>query len=191
MKTMSFICLCLCAGSVVCLRDYAGRLQDSRLVRAFVGTAKDSLVAVDVNLPVSDVCRQFGSYVRLNCEKQGEGESSSCVARKNAFEIMMMSQKSLARKSELPSRIDRPRNNKDKMFNDLVDLFEEKQWKWSDGGDTHGSNFISNLRDGLWYIDGHTQHLKHDLALSLNPLTGLKVIMCPKKANTGSVVLAT
>ena len=34
----------LCAGSVVCLRDYAGRLQDSRLVRAFVGTAKDSLV---------------------------------------------------------------------------------------------------------------------------------------------------
>ena len=107
----------LCAGSVVCLRDYAGRLQDSRLVRAFVGTAKDSLVAVDVNLPVSDVCRQFGSYVRLNCEKQGEGESSSCVARKNAFEIMMMSQKSLARKSELPSRIDRPRNNKDKMFN--------------------------------------------------------------------------
>ena len=145
----------LCAGSVVCLRDYAGRLQDSRLVRAFVGTAKDSLVAVDVNLPVSDVCRQFGSYVRLNCEKQGEGESSSCVARKNAFEIMMMSQKSLARKSELPSRIDRPRNNKDKMFNDLVDLFEEKQWKWSDGGDTHGSNFISNLRDGLWYIDGH------------------------------------
>ena len=37
----------LCAGSVVCLRDYAGRLQDSRLVRAFVGTAKDSLVAVE------------------------------------------------------------------------------------------------------------------------------------------------
>ena len=72
----------------------------------------------------------------LNCEKQGEGESS-CVARKNAFEVMMMSQKSLARKSELPVRIE------DRMFNDLVDLFEEKRWKWSDGGDTHGSNFIS------------------------------------------------
>ena len=68
MKTMSFICLCvvlsgtvvipwmvaglgpaqtfvelfqqLCAGSVVCLREYAGRLQDCHLVRAFVGTAK-------------------------------------------------------------------------------------------------------------------------------------------------------
>ena len=61
-------------------------------------------------------------------------ELCSCVARKNAFEVMMMSQKSLARKSELPVRIE------DRMFNDLVDLSEEKRWKWSDGGDTHGSN---------------------------------------------------
>ena len=92
MKTMSFICLCvvlsgtvvmvaglepaqtfvelfqqLCAGSVVCLQEYAGGLQDCHLVHAFVGTAKDSLVAVDLKLPVSDVCRQFGLYVRLNC----------------------------------------------------------------------------------------------------------------------------
>lgn len=143
----------LCAGSVVCLRDYAGRLRDSRLVRAFVGTAKDALVAVDLNLPVTDVCRQFGWYVRLNCEKK-EGECS-CVATKNAFEIMMVSQKSLSRKSELPSRIEKPRNNKDRMFNDLVSLFASNRWKWSDGGDTHGSNFISNLRDALWYLDGH------------------------------------
>ena len=207
MKTMSFICLCvvlsgtvvipwmvaglepaqtfvelfqqLCAGSVVCLQEYAGRLQDCHLVRAFVGTAKDSLVAVDLKLPVSDVCRQFGSYVRLNCEKQGEGESS-CVARKNAFEVMMMSQKSLARKSELPVRIE------DRMFNDLVDLFEEKRWKWSDGGDTHGSNFISNLRDALWYIDGHHSTFETRSCSIPEPFDRFEGY-----ANTGSVVLAT
>ena len=73
---------------------------------------------------------------------------------------MMMSQKAIAVKSELPSRITTPRNNKDRMFNDLVDLFEEKQWKWSDGGDTHGRHFVSNLRDALWYIDGHHSTLE-------------------------------
>lgn len=70
------------------------------------------------------------------------------------FEVMMMSQRTLSRRCELPARIKKPRNSY------LVDLFEEKNWKWCDGGDTHGKNFISNLRDTLWYVDGHHATLK-------------------------------
>lgn len=46
------------------------------------------------------------------------------------------------------------------MFNDLVNLFEEENWKWSDGAGTHGKNFMYNLRDALWYIDGHHSTLE-------------------------------
>ena len=59
----------LCEGSLECFREYATKLQQCRLTRAFVGSARDSLVAVDYRLSVDDVCRKLGSYIRLNCEK--------------------------------------------------------------------------------------------------------------------------
>ena len=64
-----------------------------------------------------------------------------------------MNQRALSSKSTLPACLE-PRNNEDKLFNDLVLLFEKKDWKWRHGGDTHGKKFISNLCDVLWYIDG-------------------------------------
>ena len=134
------------AGSVSCFEQFAPRLQRHTLAQAFLGPAKDGLVAVDSHLPADDVCKQFGSYVRLNCEEEAGAEA---VPVQNAFQIMMANQRSLSRRSQLPARIDRPRNNKDKLFNDLVDLFEEKNWKWCDGGDVHGKSFICTLRDAL------------------------------------------
>ena len=86
----------LCAGSLECLQEYAVKLQQCYLTRAFMGPTRDALVAVDVNLPVSDVCCQFGSYVRLNCEKRAEDPCPS-VSVHNAFQIMMMNQKSLSK----------------------------------------------------------------------------------------------
>ena len=46
------------------------------------------------------------------------------------------------------------------MFNDLVSLFEERNWKWSDGGSTHSKNVMFCLCDTLWYIDGHHSTLQ-------------------------------
>ena len=71
---------------------------------------------------------------------------------RNTFQVLLMNQRALSSKRTLPARL-KPRNNKDKLFNDLVLLFEKKDWKWRDGGDTHGKKFVSNLCDVLWYID--------------------------------------
>ena len=112
---------------------------------------------IDSKLPVDEVCRQFGSFARLKCEKI-EADSSNTSSdddpvQPNAFQVLLMNQRALSSKSTLPARLE-PRNNKDKLFNDLVLLFEKRDWKWHDGGNTHGKKFISNLCDVLWYIDG-------------------------------------
>ena len=118
-----------------------------------MGPAKDNLSAVDSKLPVDEVCRQFGSFARLKCEKiePDSASTSSDVddpVQPNAFQVLLINQRALS--SILPARLE-PRNNKDKLFNDLVLLFEKKDWKWRDGGDTHGKKFISNLCDVLCY----------------------------------------
>ena len=46
----------------------------------------------------------------------------------NAFQVLMMNQRDLSSKSTLPARLE-PRNNKDKLLNDLVLVFEKKDWK--------------------------------------------------------------
>ena len=98
---------------------------------------------------------QFGSFARLKCEKiePDSASTSSDVddpVQPNAFQVLLINQRALSSKSTLPANQE-PRNNKDKLFNDLVLLFEKKDWKWRDGGDTHGKKFISNLCDVLCY----------------------------------------
>ena len=122
-----------------------------------MGPAKD-------NLSVDEVCRQFGSFARLKCEKiEADSVSTSSdvddPVQPNAFQVLFMNQRALSSKSTYTARSFRA-NNKDKLFNDLVLLFEKKDWKWRDGGDTHGKKFRSNLCDVLRYIDGHHETLE-------------------------------
>ena len=51
---------------------------------------------MDNHLPIDDVCKQFGSYVRLITEEDQESEASGSThileaADRNACEIMIMS----------------------------------------------------------------------------------------------------
>ena len=45
----------------------------------------------------------------------------------NAFQVLLMNQRALSSKSTLPARLE-PRNNKDKLFNDLVLLTLTDHW---------------------------------------------------------------
>ena len=66
----------------------------------------------------------------------------------------MQSQAFLSQKYKLPQKMD-CRTKKDKLFNDLIELFEERGWTWVDCGDALGKAFLLKLCDVLWYIDGH------------------------------------
>ena len=112
--------------------------------------------------------------MRLIAEEEETVSSASTQSTKaptrNAFESMMMSQRALSFQSQLPARIDAPRNKKDEMFNELVSLFEEQNLKWN-GGSSHGKNFVFGLRDTLWYIDGHHSTLEERTCPIPKPLS--------------------
>ncbi len=88
------------AGSIESFEESASKLQFSKLSQAFVGQNKDNLIAVTSQLSMDEVCKQFGSYVRLKCEKVGEPQGTTV---RNVFETMMMSQRRLDEQNQLPA----------------------------------------------------------------------------------------
>ena len=55
------------------------------------------------------------------------------------------------------------KDGRDRLYNDLINLMREMGVKWSDPG-VFGVAFLKNLRDVLWYIDGH-----HDTIAAKGP----------------------
>jgi len=59
----------------------------------------------------------------------------------------------------LPMRV-QERNNKDKMYNAVLDLLDSKNLKFSSSEvSTAGKTFVKTLADTLWYVDGHHETL--------------------------------
>lgn len=71
------------------------------------------------------------------------------LTAKNAFSVLL----STSQVDQLPKKV--VAHNKEYLYNDLIDLFEKNDWKWCDCGNTLGASFLKQLRDVLWYIDGH------------------------------------
>ena len=60
----------------------------------------------------------------------------------------------------LPQRL-LERTKKDKLFNDLLNLLETKEWEWAPDGIESGRRFLTTLTNVLWYLDGHHDTLSH------------------------------
>ena len=68
---------------------------------------------------------------------------------------MMSSQRQLS-SGGLPNRIAEPRNKKESLYNDVLDLLDSKSVKWRTTEiESSGKNFVQALTNCLWYIDGH------------------------------------
>ena len=78
----------------------------------------------------------------------------------DAFKLMMLSQRQQIRK--LPrKKKESPRNQKDKLFNDLIHLLEAKQLFYSPTeAESSGHNLVKVFTDLLWHIDGHHTTLR-------------------------------
>ncbi len=111
------------------LERFAGTLQQYQLVSACVGATKDNLFSVDINLPIHEVCRSFGSFAKLLCEEEKEPSQQARATTTRSLNalVMMVNQLSLSKKKELSSYLKESKNNKDKLFNDLVRYFEEME----------------------------------------------------------------
>ena len=131
------------------------------LQKAYVGKGKDSLDEADVNLCVSPVVGQFGAFVKFIVSSSNEdpSHSSQCSPR-NAFQIMLASQQRISA-STLPSRVVNPRNRKQKLRNDILELLEQNDlvFKRSEVACV-GEQFVQRLTETLWYVDGHHEVFK-------------------------------
>ena len=113
-----------------------------------VGRDKQSLSIVGMAMNVMDVCQTFGNFIKFRVISENESLAPTGVDPvKNAFEIMMNSQRQL-RKPRLPERIIE-KNKKDKLFNDLITLLESKGLKWTEGEITSGKCFVATLTSVL------------------------------------------
>ena len=113
----------LLSGRIEAFESYASQLQGSRLQQSMVGQTKENLVAVDSDLCVEDICGQFGSYVKLVAEKDVGAPSQPTAGLRNAFEVLLAASHSQAESTSLPASIPVPRNNKERLYNDILALF--------------------------------------------------------------------
>ena len=61
----------------------------------------------------------------------------------------------------LPRKKEPPRNQKEKLFNSVVDLLEEQKLLYSPAeAESSGQNLVKMLTDCLWHTDGHHDTLK-------------------------------
>jgi len=116
-----------------------------------VGKDKSSLSLVDKDLNTVYVCTTFGHYVKFTVTLNDPGVSSSLDVSRNAFEIMMQNQHCLS-KPTLPDALV-GRTKKDKLFNDLLRLVEQKGLKFSPGQLESGRSYLTTVTAALWYID--------------------------------------
>ena len=129
----------------------------NRLIRTqhYTGT----LSSVDQQLIVEDVCAMFGQHVKFSVTlaKDDESDTAFLVVSplRNAFTVTMASQR--ACREQWIWRSYHLKFGKETRTSYLVSFFESKRWEWNTGGGSHGQQFITQLQESLWYIDGHHQ----------------------------------
>ena len=96
-------------------------LSSCILRSVFIGQDKATAnSAVEITVNVVSVCSVFGWHIKFIVSVPEQGESSSHDVLKNAFSIMMESQRRICAQT-LPQPISE-KNKKDKLFNDLLQL---------------------------------------------------------------------
>ena len=94
------------------------------LVAAFLGRFKEQLDEVDTNVALDMAVQSFGSFLRHHVSSSVTPQEPQRL-RVDAFQLMMSSSRQQSIK--LPRKKDPPRNQKDKLFNAIVDLLDEQK----------------------------------------------------------------
>ena len=123
---------------------------DSVYIGKDCSTANSS---VDKTVNIVSVCVLFGWHIKFVVSVLEQGESSSQPVIRNAFSIMMESQRRICSQT-LPEPVPE-RTKKDKLFNDLLKLAIQRGLKLPSGQIESGKRYFTTITSALWYIDGH------------------------------------
>ena len=124
------------------------------LQEAFLGRSKDNVDQIDM---LSLAVTSFGGYLRYVTSQRDTPVEKPTT---NAFEVMMASQRQLCLR-KLPEK-KKECNSKDRLYNAIVDLLQEKDVAFSSTEVDHvGVNLVRTLQECLWYIDGRHANFEH------------------------------
>jgi len=127
------------------------------LEEAYLGSSHEKLDRIDMSLPLNDCVAIFGHYLKYIVKVSASVE----VTPTNACKVLMEAGKRLSSNSFLPDRRNE-NNNKDRLYNALLDYFDEHDMKWSASEvSSCGKNLMKALTDLLWYIDGQHERFNH------------------------------
>ena len=126
-----------------------------------VGRAANGLfIDVQVQTCIEDAVKTRGPYIEFVVDKIESLDSSGINALSCAFAIMMAVEKDRSKLPEMLKATDKKKEVKNKIHN----LLSSNHVGWSrDMVGTLGPQFINNLGECMWYIDGH-HHTLNDRA---------------------------
>ena len=138
--------------------EVTDELKRTTLTQALVGSDKEKLMVTSVSQSVCSVCEEFGKYIRFiveinDSEQPGVQQLSTGTAR-NAFSVMITAQRQIQQGDNGVPLTIHVKTNKDRLYNDLIQLMKELGVKWSDPN-SYAVPFLKKLSEILWYIDGH------------------------------------
>ena len=109
-------------------------------------------------MPLDMAVQSFGGFLRYHVSSSATPQEPQHL-RVDAFQLMMSSSRQQSLK--LPRKKEPPRNQKDKLFNGIVDLLDEQKLSYSPAeAESSGQNLVRVLTDCLWHIDGHHETLE-------------------------------
>ena len=120
---------------------------------ALLRRSKEALDNIELNVPLRIAANMFGGFLRYHVQKVQcvlAPQTTSVAVCRNAFDVLMASP---ARCNACyPKKLELVNNRKDELFNDLVDFLQANKLV---GKEESSLNFVSDLCNCLWTIDGH------------------------------------
>ena len=123
-------------------------------INVSVGRQKSDLTRCDPSISLCDTVSFLGPFVEFVVDHDPALEADNAEKTKtDAFKILMSA---ASKASFLPDKHTPVSNNKQKLFNDLIDwLASQKVGFMSSNKEGLGKNLINTLSDVFWYIDGN------------------------------------
>ena len=116
-------------------------------------SASGDFIDLQPDLVIGEVTKSLGIYVEFVVEKTKESEplSTTPSLQSDVFHMMMQN---ASNRLALPE-IDEEKNNKIRLRNDIIKYLDVNKVGWAiDSVSTLGAQFVDELTDCLWYIDG-------------------------------------
>ena len=132
--------------STIVPTEYPAKAQ---LDKVYVGSSRDKFNIVESSHSVVGVCTNFGSFIKfVVIVVDPEDTDLQFISKQPRIDEESACSRSF------PTLISKEKNRKDGLYNAIVKFCSQNKLNWREP-EKYGKQFIQDLCNLLWYIDGH------------------------------------